>query len=140
MQTLSLWHHSGCLVQSAEIIPAHLIRIMPAQGNVTATTAVLRMKQTSSMKKQPLLRLSCLVLGFAFHSLFAQQSEANNPAATPQPTMSQDDTATDIESIEAAMVNAVNLGKSRSNLSSIVVAINNKIPLLSRTWVATSPS
>jgi len=44
IQTLSLRHHSGCLQKSAEIIPANLIRIMPAQGNVTAPLAVLRMK------------------------------------------------------------------------------------------------
>ena len=53
MQTLSLWHHSGCLYLSAEIIPANLIRIMPAQGNVTAPSAVLRMKKPFIHEKKP---------------------------------------------------------------------------------------
>ena len=53
IQTLSLRHHSGCLQKSAEIIPANLIRIMPAQGNVTAPLAVLRMKKHFIHEKTP---------------------------------------------------------------------------------------
>ena len=93
------------------------------------------------MKNLTIFTLLFVLLGPAFNNLSAQQSNpngpaANNPANTAtnksepvQPTSAPDDTATDIEAIEAAMVNAVNLGKPRNNLSSVVISIQQKNPL-----------
>ena len=98
------------------------------------------------MKNLTIFTLLFVLLGPAFNNLSAQQSNpngpaANNPANTAtnksatnksepvQPTSAPYDTATDIEAIEAAMVNAVNLGKPRSNLSSVVISIQQKNPL-----------
>jgi iron complex outermembrane receptor protein len=93
------------------------------------------------MKNLTIFTLLFVLLGPAFNNLSAQQSNpngpaVNNPANTAtnksepvQPTSAPDDTATDIEAIEAAMVNAVNLGKPRNNLSSVVISIQQKNPL-----------
>ena len=98
------------------------------------------------MKNLTIFTLLFVLLGPAFNNLSAQQSNTNGPAANNpantatnksatnksepvQPTSAPDDTATDIEAIEAAMVNAVNLGKPRSNLSSVVISIQQKNPL-----------
>ncbi|MFN4784670.1 MAG: TonB-dependent receptor plug domain-containing protein [Bacteroidota bacterium] len=98
------------------------------------------------MKNPTIFTLLFVLLGPAFNNLSAQQSNpngpaANNPANTAtnksatnksepvQPTSAPYDTATDIEAIEAAMVNAVNLGKPRNNLSSVVISIQQKNPL-----------
>ncbi len=93
------------------------------------------------MKNLTIFTLLFVLLGPAFNNLSAQQSNpngpaANNPANTAtnksepvQPTSAPYDTATDIEAIEAAMVNAVNLGKPRNNLSSVVISIQQKNPL-----------
>jgi len=93
------------------------------------------------MKNPTIFTLLFVLLGPAFNNLSAQQSNpngpaVNNPANTAtnksepvQPTSAPYDTATDIEAIEAAMVNAVNLGKPRNNLSSLVISIQQKNPL-----------
>jgi iron complex outermembrane recepter protein len=93
------------------------------------------------MKNPTIFTLLFVLLGPAFNNLSAQQSNpngpaVNNPANTAtnksepvQPTSAPYDTATDIEAIEAAMVNAVNLGKPRNNLSSAVISIKQKNPL-----------
>jgi iron complex outermembrane recepter protein len=93
------------------------------------------------MKNLTIFTLLFVLLGPAVNNLSAQQSNANGPAANNpantatnksepvQPTSAPNDTATDIEAIEAAMVNAVNLGKPRSNLSSVVISIQQKNPL-----------
>ena len=93
------------------------------------------------MKNLTIFTLLFVLLGPAFNNLSAQQSNPNgpavkNPANTAtnksepvQPTSAPYDTATDIEAIEAAMVNAVNLGKPRNNLSSVVISIQQKNPL-----------
>lgn len=79
------------------------------------------------MKKLPIFTLLFVLLGPALQNVSAQQS---NPPAQNQTAQSQVDTATDVETIEAAMVNAVKLGKARSNAYSIVVnIIQQKNPL-----------
>ncbi|NBX65141.1 MAG: Plug domain-containing protein, partial [Bacteroidetes bacterium] len=83
------------------------------------------------MKKNLVFTLLFILLGPAFNNLSAQQTNANSPAANnPANTATtQVDTATDVEAIEAAMVNAVSMGKTRSNLSSVVISIQQKNPL-----------
>jgi iron complex outermembrane receptor protein len=93
------------------------------------------------MKKNLLFSLLFVLLGPAFNNLSAQQTNANttsgnntsnnasNKSATVQPATLQNDSATEVEAIEAAMVNAVNLGNPRSNLTSMVVSIQQKNPL-----------
>lgn len=93
------------------------------------------------MKKNLIFTLLFVLLGQAFNNLSAQQTNANttsgnntsnnasNKSATVQPATIQNDSATEVESIEAAMVNAVNLGNPRSNLTSMVVSIQQKNPL-----------
>ncbi|NBU04650.1 MAG: hypothetical protein EBT60_10210, partial [Bacteroidetes bacterium] len=83
------------------------------------------------MKKNLVFILLFILLGPAFNNLSAQQTNANSPAANnPANTATtQVDTATDVEAIEAAMVNAVSMGKTRSNLSSVVISIQQKNPL-----------
>ena len=109
---------------------------MPAQGNVTATLAVLRMKNNSSMKKHLAFTLLMSLMGLLINPVAAQQNAANLPSnnKTNQPaladSLSTADSATDVETIEAAMVNAVNLGKRNSNISSIqVISIQRKDPI-----------
>ena len=93
------------------------------------------------MKKNLIFTLLFVLLGPAFNNLSAQQTNANsssgnntsnnasNKSATVQPATLQNDSATEVEAIEAAMVNAVNLGNPRSNLTSMVVSIQQKNPL-----------
>ena len=93
------------------------------------------------MKKNLLFSLLFVLLGHAFNNLSAQQTNANsssgnntsnnasNKSATVQPATIQNDSATEVEAIEAAMVNAVNLGNPRSNLTSMVISIQQKNPL-----------
>ena len=93
------------------------------------------------MKKNLLFSLLFVLLGPAFNNLSAQQTNANsssgnntsnnasNKSATVQPATLQYDSATEVEAIEAAMVNAVNLGNPRSNLTSMVISIQQKNPL-----------
>ena len=93
------------------------------------------------MKKNLIFTLLFVLLGPAFNNLSAQQTNANsssgnntsnnasNKSATVQPATLQNDSATEVEAIEAAMVNAVNLGKPRSNLTSMVISIQQKNPL-----------
>ena len=73
---------------------------------------------------------------FRSNPVAAQQNAANLPLnnKTNQPaladSLSTADSATDVETIEAAMVNAVNLGKRNSNISSIqVISIQRKDPI-----------
>ena len=93
------------------------------------------------MKKNLIFSVLFVLLGQAFNNLSAQQTNANttsgnntsnnasNKSATVQPVTIQNDSATEVEAIEAAMVNAVNLGNPRSNLTSMVVSIQQKNPL-----------
>ena len=93
------------------------------------------------MKKNLLFSLLFVLLGHAFNNLSAQQTNVNttsgnntsnnasNKSATVQPATLQNDSATEVEAIEAAMVNAVNLGNPRSNLTSMVISIQQKNPL-----------
>ena len=93
------------------------------------------------MKKNLIFTLLFVLLGPAFNNLSAQQTNANsssgnntsnnasNKSATVQPATIQNDSATEVEAIEAAMVNAVNLGNPRSNLTSMVISIQQKNPL-----------
>jgi iron complex outermembrane receptor protein len=93
------------------------------------------------MKKNLIFTLLLVLLGPAFNNLSAQQTNANttsgnntsnnasNKSATVQPATLQNDSATEVEAIEAAMVNAVNLGNPRSNLTSMVISIQQKNPL-----------
>ena len=72
------------------------------------------------MKKHLIFSALISLMGFSNSILSAQQtnSGANSPA----------DTAIDVETIEAAMVNAVNLGNPRSNMSSVMI-IQKKDPI-----------
>ena len=93
------------------------------------------------MKKNLIFTAFLSLLGLSYNTLLAQQTNANttsgnntsnnasNKSATVQPATIQNDSATEVEAIEAAMVNAVNLGKPRSNLTSMVISIQQKNPL-----------
>jgi len=72
------------------------------------------------MKKHLIFSALISLMGLSNNILLAQQtnSGANSPA----------DTAIDVETIEAAMVNAVNLGNPRSNMSSVMI-IQKKDPI-----------
>jgi iron complex outermembrane receptor protein len=72
------------------------------------------------MKKYLIFSALISLMGFSNSILSAQQtnSGANSPA----------DTAIDVETIEAAMVNAVSLGNPRSNMSSVMI-IQKKDPI-----------
>ena len=89
------------------------------------------------MKKNLLFTAFLSLLGLSYNTLLAQQSNANsssgNNTSNNAPYKSanvQDDSATEIESIEAAMVNAVNLGKRNSSISAMqVISIQRKDPI-----------
>lgn len=72
------------------------------------------------MKKHLIFSALISLMGLSINILSAQQtnSGANSPA----------DTAIDVETIEAAMVNAVSLGNPRSNMSSVMI-IQKKDPI-----------
>ena len=89
------------------------------------------------MKKNLLFTAFLSLLGLSYNTLLAQQSNANsssgNNTSNNAPNKSanvQDDSATEVESIEAAMVNAVNLGKRNSSLACLsVISIQRKDPI-----------
>ncbi len=89
------------------------------------------------MKKNLLFTAFLSLLGLSYNTLLAQQSNANsssgNNTSNNAPNKSanvQDDSATDVESIETAMVNAVNLGKRNSSISAMqVISIQRKDPI-----------
>ncbi len=89
------------------------------------------------MKKNLLFTAFLSLLGLSYNTLLAQQSNANssseNSTSNNSPNKSanvQDDSATEVESIETAMVNAVNLGKRNSSLACLsVISIQRKDPI-----------
>lgn len=86
------------------------------------------------MKKHLIFNALISLLGLSINVVSAQQNKirtnSNSTAKSSNTTATHSaaDSATEIETIEAAMVNAVNLGKPRNNLSSVMI-IQKKDPI-----------
>ena len=91
------------------------------------------------MKKHLIFTALISLLGLSINVLSAQQNKirthlnstaksSNNTATHSAADTASADSATEVETIEAAMVNAVNLGKPRNNLSSVII-IQKKDPI-----------
>ena len=91
------------------------------------------------MKKHLIFTALISLLGLSINVLSAQQNKirthSNSTAKSSNSTATHfaadtasADSATEVETIEAAMVNAVNLGKPRNNLSSVII-IQKKDPI-----------
>jgi hypothetical protein len=91
------------------------------------------------MKKHLIFSAIISLMGLSNNILSAQQTSLGTNANTPVKSSnsaainsaannSPADTAIDVETIEAAMVNAVSLGNPRSNMSSVMI-IQKKDPI-----------
>lgn len=91
------------------------------------------------MKKHLIFTALISLLGLSINVLSAQQNKirthlnstaksSNNTATHSAADTASADSATEVETIEAAMVNAVNLGKPRNSLSSVII-IQKKDPI-----------
>jgi iron complex outermembrane receptor protein len=91
------------------------------------------------MKKQIVITAIIALVGSSIHAVSAQQTNVGVNSKAPAKSSNGDvaqsttvndpaDTAIDVETIEAAMVSAVGLGKPRNNMSSVMI-IQKKDPI-----------